>query len=147
MEYMSTLLATIEEFVKTHSTIFGTVSGLSLALLILTLLIMPIVLIRLPADYLTHAERKVIYRQIHHPLIGFLIFTGKNILGVCLIALGILMLLTPGQGLLTILAGIAAGNLPGKYRLERWLLTRKAVWRSVQYLRQKGGVEPMQWPL
>ena len=80
-------------------------------------------------------------------VVNIFLIVCKNILGVFFIMLGTVMLITPGQGLLMILAGIAVGNLPGKYRLERWLITRPPVWRTIQYLRRKAGVAPLQMPL
>ena len=38
----------------------------------------------------------------------------KNMGGVCLILIGCAMILTPGPGLLTILAGLYIVNFPGK---------------------------------
>jgi hypothetical protein len=37
-------------------------------------------------------------------------------------------------------------DFPGKYRLERWLATRRAVWRSINWLRRRAGREPLQQP-
>jgi len=44
----------------------------------------------------------------------------KNLLGVLLFMLGLIMLVTPGQGILTLLFGLMLMNFPGKYRVERW---------------------------
>ncbi len=53
-----------------------------------------------------------------------------------LILLGIVLLVLPGQGVLTILLGIAVAEFPGKYRLERWVLSRRPVLRAVNGLRR-----------
>ena len=44
------------------------------------------------------------------------------------------MLVAPGQGLLTMVVGLLLVDFPGKYRLERWLVTRQQVWRSINWL-------------
>ena len=41
----------------------------------------------------------------------------RNTVGVCLVTIGCVMVLTPGPGLLTILAGLYISNFPGKPRL------------------------------
>jgi hypothetical protein len=52
------------------------------------------------------------------------------------------MLFTPGQGILTILAGLLLMNFPGKYRLERWLVQRPGVLSSLNWLRTRRGKAP-----
>jgi hypothetical protein len=68
---------------------------------------------------------------------------GKNLLGYLLIAAGIAMLVLPGQGVLTILLGFILVDLPGKYRFERWLVTRPLVLRSINRLRRRAGRDPL----
>ena len=63
----------------------------------------------------------------------------KNALGLVLVILGFIMLFTPGQGLLTLLAGSLLMNFPGKYQLERWLVLRPGVLRALNWLRHRGG--------
>lgn len=41
----------------------------------------------------------------------------RNTMGVCLVAIGCIMILTPGPGLLTIMAGLYLSSFPGKPRL------------------------------
>jgi hypothetical protein len=67
------------------------------------------------------------------------VLIAKNLAGVTLLAAGLVMLLTPGQGLLTIVVGITLINFPGKMRFERWLATRPPVWRSINWLRERAG--------
>ena len=53
------------------------------------------------------------------------------------------MLVLPGQGLLTLLVGFLLVDAPGKYRLERWLVSRKAVLRPINWLRRRKGRQPL----
>ena len=50
----------------------------------------------------------------------------------------------PGQGLLTILIGISLVNFPGKYRLERYLVSRRWAQRSLNWVRKRGGKPPFE---
>jgi hypothetical protein len=71
---------------------------------------------------------------------------GKNLLGAVLIVAGLLMLVVPGQGLLTIAVGLALTDFPGKFRLERWIVKRPSVWRTINWLRRRAGREPLERP-
>lgn len=104
-----------------------------------------LILIKLPADYFTSSYDRKIWRDRHHALrISAMI--GKNILGVLLIVLGIIMSLpgVPGQGLLTILLGVMLVDFPGKDRLEQKLLHRPAIRNSINKLRARFGKPPLQ---
>lgn len=46
---------------------------------------------------------------------------GRNLLGWLLVLAGFIMLFTPGQGLLTMLAGLALADWPGRLRFFEWL--------------------------
>ena len=142
----SSTLNAIMEIIDKYPLFFGLLSGISFVLLILTFLAIPFILVRLPEDYLVYRKRKALCRKSRHPAITLLLFSGKNLFGVCLIVLGLVMLITPGQGLLSILAGLAVSNVPGKYRLERWLITRRPVWHAVQYIRRRAGKPHLQAP-
>ena len=56
------------------------------------------------------------------------------------------MLVTPGQGLLTLLAGLLLMNFPGKYQLERWLVSRRGVLTALNWLRRRSGQVPFDPP-
>jgi hypothetical protein len=103
---------------------------------------MPWIVTRLPADYFSHEQRTSHEKFDKNASPGILLILVKNLLGAVLLLLGIIMLLTPGQGLLTILAGLMLMNFPGKYRLERWVVTRPGVLRSLNWLRSRRGVPP-----
>ena len=62
---------------------------------------------------------------------------GKNIIGYSLIMGGLLMLVLPGQGLLTIVTGLLLINYPGKYKLEQKLVAMPSVYRALNWIRAK----------
>ena len=103
-----------------------------------------LILIKLPADYFSSTYDRTIWAERHHALrIAALI--GKNILGLLLIVLGIIMALpgVPGQGLLTVLLGLMLVDFPGKDRLEQKLLHRPAIRNSIDKLRARFGKPPL----
>jgi hypothetical protein len=119
-------------------------TGLSLVTLLATIVAVPWVVARLPVDYFSQPRRAVLPQDRSLP--GLLLMGAKNLLGAALALLGILMLFTPGQGLLTLLVGLLLMNFPGKYRLERALVARPGVFRGLNWLRQRRGEAPFELP-
>ncbi len=103
-----------------------------------TALVTPFVLTRLPADYLVREAPK----ERRHPVLLVL----KNVLGVLVILLGILLVLLPGQGVLTILLGLGLVDFPGRRRLERRVLSRPSVLKTVNALRRRASRPPLELP-
>lgn len=108
-----------------------------------TLVIVPALVIRIPVDYFSHNRRERTEWTDHHPVIRMILLIGKNLLGYVIILMGIAMLVLPGQGMLTIIIGLVLINFPGKYQLERWLVTRKPVLTSINWFRVKAGRAPL----
>lgn len=103
-----------------------------------------LILIKLPADYFcSHYDRQIWSGRA--PALRITAAVGKNILGIMLIMLGIIMSLpgVPGQGLLTVLLGIMLVDFPGKDRLERKLLHRPAIRNSIDKLRARFNKPPL----
>ncbi|MDP3283425.1 MAG: PGPGW domain-containing protein, partial [Desulfobacterales bacterium] len=75
--------------------------------------------------------------------VRWIMVLAKNLLGYILIAAGILMLVLPGQGILTIVAGIMLLNFPGKYKLERWIVSRRPALQSINWARRRSGKDPL----
>ena len=102
-----------------------------------------VVLVRLPHDYFAcdpkTGDCRPRPRYVRWPLIVL-----KNLFGLFLILLGILLSFpgVPGQGILTILMGAMLMDFPGKRRVERWLVTRRGVLKTVNRLRARYGRPP-----
>ena len=121
-------------------------SGISLLLLLATLIAVPVVVTRLPQDYFVRRDRRVWRNYTDGPVYTLALDIVKNLFGVVLVVLGAIMLVTPGQGLLTLLVGLLLMNFPGKYRLERWLVLRPGVLRALNWLRTQQGRREFQRP-
>lgn len=103
------------------------------------------VLVKLPVDYFHEDHHAAFLWADRHPGLRLLGLLAKNLLGIVLVLLGIIMSLpgVPGQGILTILIGIMLLDLPGKRRLERSLVSWPRVRRSINQLRQRFGKPPL----
>lgn len=121
-------------------------SGLSLLAAVAGVIGVPWVVIRLPQDYFARPERVVWRGSAGAPVLALVFGLLKNLLGLVLIMLGLIMLVTPGQGILTLLIGLLLMNFPGKYRLERWLVLRPGVLRGLNWLRHRRGQLPFDAP-
>lgn len=120
--------------------------GVSVVTFVGTLIAVPWMLVRLPSDYFVRDERKPTMFGQSHPVVRVVLIVLKNALGCMLLLGGIAMLVLPGQGLLSILIGLSLINFPGKFWLERKLVQRKAMYRSINWIRRKGGKGPIEVP-
>lgn len=108
-----------------------------------TLVLVPMILIRLPRDYFNRPHRDRKLDVTGHPAVrlGFVIV--KNLFGAIFVLLGIAMLVLPGQGLLTIVVGLMLLDFPGKYEVELWALRRRSVRRAINWIRAKAHRPPL----
>lgn len=134
------------DWILTNIATLSLTLGLILAGLALPAAVAVFVVLRLPADYFTHNRREPIYRHGTHPLLGWSLVLLKNLSGLVLVILGVVMLFTPGQGLLTLLVGLMLLNFPGKYRLERRLVRLGPVIPALNWLRGRWGRAPLMDP-
>ena len=103
----------------------------------LTIIILPLVVIRLPSDYFSVEKADgFISRQKKWVRICLLVI--KNFTGFLLLLMGILMLFMPGQGVLTLFAGLSIMNFPGKRKLELKLALNHTVLKGLNWIRKKG---------
>ena len=125
---------------------------LSVATLVISAVLIPPLIARLPADYYRPGVTPVV--RSPRTAVGVAVCILRNGLGVCilrnglgwmLVLAGVLMLVLPGQGLLTILAGLALVDFPGKRSAERWVLQAPGIRRLVQWSRERAGKEPLQF--
>lgn len=74
--------------------------------------------------------------------VNYLINIIKIIVGICLFLCGLVMLVLPGQGLITMLIGLSLIPFPGKKAIEQNLLSRKSVKTSLNWIRIKANKDP-----
>lgn len=128
--------------------VFGSITWQSVLLGVLIFLvtfsislgIVSVIMVKIPADYFKEDTPRNLWAD-RHPAVRILGVLAKNILGVLLVALGIVMSLpgVPGQGILTILLGIMLLDFPGKRRLEYKLVSRPHVLKAINKLRHRFG--------
>lgn len=115
----------------------------SMATLFLALVAVPVIVIWIPADYFAYPHRSGAEWIQKWPWFRLAWFIAKNALGSAFFVLGVLMLFLPGQGLLTLLIAVALLDFPGKFRLQRWVATRRGVLTAINWIRTKAGRPPL----
>ena len=131
------------DWIQTNDTIVWWLVASSALTFLASLILVPMLVVRIPADYFTHRKRHHKRPEKYPPVIRIIVLIIKNVLGLILFCAGILMLVLPGQGLFTMFIGIMMMNFPGKYRLERWIVERGPVLKSINWLRDRAGHAPL----
>ncbi|MGF1642838.1 MAG: PGPGW domain-containing protein [Thiotrichales bacterium] len=119
---------------------------LSVVTFLASIILIPWLVISLPEDYFVDRQRHLSRMHQRHPVRYHVIRVAKNSLAVVLIAAGVLMLVLPGQGLLTILIGLSISDFPGKYPLERRLVRQPGIYRALNWIRDRYHKPPLWYP-
>jgi hypothetical protein len=106
----------------------------------ISLAIVSFILVKIPPDYFKE-DRPHEFWSERHPAIRLLGLVAKNLLGIVLVALGVVMSIpgVPGQGILTILLGIMLLDFPGRQKLERRIVSQQRVLKNINKLRHRFG--------
>lgn len=137
---MDWLLSTVNRYVSTETLVALTV--LSLIFFVGSLIAIPFILVRLPADYFDVRVPRPWMRD-HHPVLRFAGHIVKNAVGAVFLFAGFLMLFLPGQGILTMLIGVSMLDFPGKRKLEATMIGQPAVLSAINGMREKFGRPPL----
>jgi hypothetical protein len=120
----------------------------AVALFVLSLIVsfaaIAVVMVNVPATYFSIRHRRE-FMTGRHWFVRSGAIIAKNILGLALIVLGVLLSLpgVPGQGILTILLGLIMLDIPGKQALEAWIIQQPKVLAAVNRLRAKYNRSPL----
>jgi hypothetical protein len=130
-------------FVETHQALFIVIGIVSAALLVTSLVLVPVAVVNLPEDYFVRPKAKPTGRSaaLHMALRVI-----RNVIAAIFIPLGVLLLVLPGPGWLTILLGVELLDIPLKRKLEIKLLSLPVVRNAVNVMRAKRGKQPLQFP-
>lgn len=142
-------LATIDsvfDYLHHHKEILVWLGVLSAVTFVGSLILIPILCVRMGEDYFMPQRDQDVTLAGRHPVIRWTGLILKNIIGMLLVLAGLAMLFLPGQGVLTIVIGIMMLNFPGKRRLELWMIRLPGVLRVINGLRARAKHAPLQLP-
>ncbi|HVE42362.1 MAG TPA: hypothetical protein VNM14_20935 [Planctomycetota bacterium] len=118
------------------------IAGISIGTLVISGGLAGWMLVRIPPDYFKSEKKQ---KSRNRPLWLKIL---KNAAGVLLVAVGLVLSLpgVPGQGLLLVLAGIMITDIPGKYKVERKILSKKPIRKVANKLRAWRHRPPLEFP-
>ncbi|MCB1609535.1 MAG: hypothetical protein KDI71_21435 [Xanthomonadales bacterium] len=133
----------MEAWIAEHQALLWWSGVASAVMFVGSLIVVPILVVRLPEDYFSREDDPELRAFGTHPLMRLLWIVLKNLLGLIFLIAGVLMLVLPGQGLLTMLMGLMLLSLPGKRRAVHWMLHRGSILRAMNWLRQRAHRPPL----
>ena len=143
MEIAKHLFDVVVHFLKKGGLWWGV--AISVGAAVLTLALATVIVVGWPADRFKGEGPTDVGRHRHVVIRAFAL-VGKNLAGVVLVLLGLIMALpgVPGQGLLTALIGLTLLSFPGKRRLERRFVRMPPLLRGINRLRARFARPPLE---
>lgn len=126
-------------FIEPYQDYFYWVAIASAILFVIGVIATPFLLGLIDEDYFI--KQKNYKFQINGFLHGLRIIV-RTLIGLILLIAGLIMLFTPGQGLLSIVIGLSMMEFPGKHRLEWKLIQHEPTYKALNWLRNKAGKPP-----
>jgi len=122
-------------WLQTYQPLLWWLGAISIVTFLGTLIVVPLLIVRIPADYFLRDKQQARDGRQQHLLARLFGFALKNLLGLIFVLAGVAMLVLPGQGILTILIGLMMMNFPGKHALEQRLVQQPTVLRALNWMR------------
>ena len=106
--------------------------------IVLSYIVVSIVIVRMPVNYF-HSDREHHFLPDTNPVLRSVAIAVKNIIGVLMILIGIVLSLpaVPGPGLVTVFIGLMITDIPGKRVVEAKIIKRPLVLSAVNRLRAR----------
>jgi len=132
---LENFIESITEFVSNYKIYILWLATISLFVFIFSLVSIKWLVALIPTDYFV--KKNISKSKKSYSLLWLMSIIVKNIIGYTLILGGILMLVLPGQGLFTILMGLILSNYPGKYTIEKRIISIPSILKTINWLRKK----------
>lgn len=123
----------------TQPLVLTVLTGVSIGIFVIGFLLVPPLAVKLPAD---HFVRPEVPRGLH-TIKDWVWHLSRNLLALVLLFAGIVMIVLPGPGIISIIVAVALAEFPGKRRVERWFIRTWIVRTSLNAMRNKYGAPPM----
>ena len=127
-----------------RKTLVTAIGVASLLMFFGTLAAVPVIIIALPYDVFTRRRDAAGRRRLTPGYVVYVII--KNAVGCVLLAAGIIMLVLPGQGLLTILLGLILVNFPGKREIVHRIVKNRRIAAAIASMRARCNRPPLELP-
>jgi hypothetical protein len=128
------------EWFERHQALLAWTSAFSILLCVGALLALPVIAARIPRNYFKPEYRSPL--SANHPVLAGLIWLGRNLAGLGMMLVGLVLFILPGPGTPVVVAGLLVTTLPARRWLLRTLLRRRPILQAFNRLRQRRGAEP-----
>ncbi|MEM8865155.1 MAG: hypothetical protein AAGF31_06360 [Planctomycetota bacterium] len=105
---------------------------------------MPLLIVRMPADYFLRSERSPLRDRAECSPLRCVGWMARNSIAGLLAIAGLIMLFTPGQGTLLLLVALWIADFRRKRKLEKRLVSLPGVTRGINVLRRQANQPPLQ---
>ena len=146
MSYLNRLSSELFGWAGASPAALGWLFGLSLLLFAGSLVLIPVLVARMRADYFVAPDPDEHSWFGRHPVARGATRVAKNTLGAVLLVAGIAMMVLPGQGIITVLVALSLLKFPGKRGLELLLIRQAMVSQAINWIREKAGRPPLILP-
>ncbi len=137
-EYLQNKITASLVIARQNSDFLQWLAIISAIIFIVSLLIIPWLISRLPQDFFAKIRSGgQPSKNNNSRLYNLILVLLRNIFGLTFLMAGILMLFIPGQGILTIVLGISIMVFPGKRKLVNLLIEKKSVQHGLNWIRHK----------
>jgi len=133
MDYLNV----ITKWLTSYSSILIGIGGLSIVILIFSIIGLGWFISQIPEDYFIHEKRQADNWDKYSSKTRIVIIITKNFIGIAMLISGLLLLILPGQGLLTMIIGLLLIDYPRKFQLEQKIISIPSVFRSLNWFRAK----------
>ncbi|MEX0678255.1 MAG: PGPGW domain-containing protein [Pirellulales bacterium] len=127
-----------------HAALTTVMLIVSFVVLVASLWLCHYVLTTIPSDYFNTKRKPFEQWRTSKPALWWTLVITKNLVGALLIVAGLIMIFTPGQGILTVLLGISLVDIPGKRAWERKIIKRQPVLKVINRLRARANQPPLE---
>jgi len=135
---LPTAVQSVLDFVVENQAFFWWLGIGTMVCSVVGILLVPWVVGGLSEDYFV-AKAKVLDDGRSTRDRSIVLILARNVAGLVLLSMGIVMLFVPGQGLLTMFVGLLLLSFPGKQRLVLTLVRRPAILGALNWMRRYRG--------
>ena len=132
------------DWISDYNQIIQCAGIVSVFLFFLSLFLLRYVILRLPEDYFIKVSS--ISKSNSKSLKKIIVRIAKNALGFLLTICGIILLFTPGQGMITILIGLCLIDLAIVNQFKKKIINNSKVQKALNWIRTKKSVKPFNFP-
>ena len=132
------------DWISDYNQIIQWAGIVSVFLFFLSLFLLRYVIIRMPEDYfITTSSISKSHSKSPQKII---VRVAKNVVGFLLTICGIILLFTPGQGMITILIGLCLIDLAIVNQFKKKIINNSKVQKALNWIRTKKSVKPFNFP-